>query len=67
MKREDETRLLTASLSIDFVSSAKIGQWLAIESDVIKFGRSLCFAQCVVTADGVRCARASGTFSVVIT
>lgn len=66
MKRDGKTRLLTASLSIDFVSSAKIGQWIAIETDVIKVGRSLCFAQCVVTADGVRCARASGTFSVVM-
>lgn len=66
MKRDGKTRLLTASLSIDFVSSARIGQWVEIETDVIKVGRSLCFAQCVVTADGVRCARASGTFSVVM-
>ncbi|MBB5054019.1 uncharacterized protein (TIGR00369 family) [Afipia massiliensis] len=65
MKRDGKTRLLTASLSIDFISSAKIGQWVSIETDVIKVGRKLCFAQCIVTADGKRCARASGTFSVV--
>jgi len=63
-KRDSKTRLLTASLSIDFVSSARIGQWVAFETDVIKVGRTLCFAQCFVTADGMRCARANGTFSV---
>jgi uncharacterized protein (TIGR00369 family) len=65
IKRDGSTRLLTASLSIDFISSARIGQWIAIETDVIKVGSSVCFAQCFVTADGVKCARANGTFSVV--
>jgi len=59
------TRLLTASLTVDFVGSAKIGQWLQVEPDVIKAGRTLCFAQSLITADGIVCARASATFSVV--
>lgn len=59
------TRLVTASLSVDFVGPAKVGQWLQIETDVIKTGRTLCFAQSLVTADGVPCARASASFSVV--
>jgi uncharacterized protein (TIGR00369 family) len=58
-------RLLTASLTIDFIGPAKIGQWLQIEPEVIKLGGTLCVAQCFVTVDGVRCARANGTFSVV--
>ena len=58
-------RLLTASLTVDFIGSANIGQWLQVEPEVIKAGRTLCFAQCLVTADGVVCARASATFSVV--
>jgi len=62
---ESDTRLLTASLAIDFIRSAKLGQWLAVETDVIKVGSNLCVAQCFVTADGVKCARANGTFSVV--
>ena len=65
VKRDGKSRLLTASLSIDFINSARIGQWVAFETEVIKVGKSLCFAQCFVTADGVRCARANGTFSVV--
>jgi uncharacterized protein (TIGR00369 family) len=57
-------RLITVSLSIDFIGPAQIGQWLAVETDVIKTGGTLCFAQCFVTADGVKCARASATFHV---
>jgi uncharacterized protein (TIGR00369 family) len=59
------SRLITVSLAIDFIGSAQIGQWLAVETDVIKLGRTLCFAQCLVTADGAKIARANGTFSVV--
>jgi uncharacterized protein (TIGR00369 family) len=57
--------LVTVSLSIDFIESAQIGQWLAVETDVIKTGSTLCFAQCFVTADGVAIARANATFRVV--
>ena len=57
--------LVTVSMSIDFISSAQIGQWLVIESEVIKTGGTLCFAQCRVTADDAVIARASGTFRVV--
>jgi len=59
------TSFVTVSLSIDFVGSAEIGQWLAIESDVIRTGKTICFAQCLAKADDVVIARASGTFRVV--
>ena len=58
-------RLVTVGLSIDFVGTAQVGQWLAIETDVVKTGKTLCFAQCLVTADGETVARANGTFKVV--
>jgi uncharacterized protein (TIGR00369 family) len=58
-------RLVTVSLSIDFIAPAQVGQWLAVETNVIKAGGTLCFAQCLVTADAVNCARANGTFHVV--
>jgi acyl-coenzyme A thioesterase PaaI-like protein len=65
MKRDaGDTRLITVSLGVDFIASARLGQWLAFETDVIKLGGNLCFAQCFVTADGARIARANGTFSV---
>jgi uncharacterized protein (TIGR00369 family) len=58
-------RLVTVSLSIDFIGPAQIGQWLAVVTDVIKAGGTLCFAQCSVTADEAICARANATFRVV--
>src|SRR3954468_23096914 len=59
------TSFVTISLSVDFVGSAEIGQWLAVESDVIKTGSTICFAQSLVKADDVVIARASSTFRVV--
>lgn len=59
------TSFVTVSLSIDFVGSGEIGQWCSIGSDVIKTGKTICFAQSLIKADGVVIARASGTFRVV--
>ena len=59
------TSFVTISLSIDFVGSAGIGQWLAVESEVIKTGSTICFAQSLIKADDTVIARASGTFRVV--
>jgi uncharacterized protein (TIGR00369 family) len=59
------TSFVTVSLAVDYVGSAGIGQWLAAESDVLKTGRTLCFAQCLVKADDAVIARVSGTFRVV--
>jgi uncharacterized protein (TIGR00369 family) len=59
------TSFVTISLSIDFVGSAGIGQWLAVESEVIKTGSTICFAQSLIKADDIVIARASGTFRVV--
>ena len=57
--------LVTISMGIDFISSAQVGQWLTVETDVIKTGSTICFAQCLVKADGAVIARANGTFRVV--
>lgn len=58
----DPISLVTISLAVDFVGSARTGQWLQIEPTVIKSGGSICFTQCLVTADGAVCARANATF-----
>ena len=57
--------LVTIGLAIDFVGSAKVGQWLSVEPDVVKTGSTICFAQCLVKADDVIIARANATFRVV--
>ena len=58
------SRLLTISLAVDFIGTAKIGQWLSIEPEVIRTGGTICFAQSLIRADDVVIARANGTFRV---
>jgi uncharacterized protein (TIGR00369 family) len=57
--------LATMGLAVDFIGTAQIGQWLAVEPDVIKTGSTICFAQSLVRADNVVIARANATFRVV--
>jgi uncharacterized protein (TIGR00369 family) len=64
MHASEPTGLLTISLGIDFVGSANKGQWLQVETNFVKAGGSICFAQCLVSADGVPCARGNATFKV---
>ncbi len=59
------TSFVTISLSIDFIGSAGTGQWLSVESDVIRTGSTICFAQGLIKADDVVIARANGTFRVI--
>lgn len=56
--------LVTVNLSIDFLRTANIGQWLEIETTFVKPGSTLCFTQAFVTADGEPCARANAVFRV---
>ena len=60
-----KTSFVTVSLAVDYIGSAQIGQWLAVECEVIKTGSTLCFAQALIKADDAVIARASGTFRVV--
>lgn len=62
---DNTSSLVTVSLSMDFVGSAKIGQWIEIRSEVIKTGKTLCFASALVLAEDSVCARASGVFKLV--
>ena len=57
--------LVTIGLAVDFIGTAEVGQWLTVESDVIKTGSTICFAQSFIKADDVVIARANGTFRVV--
>ena len=57
--------LVTISLAVDFIGSAKIGQWLSIEPEVIRTGSTISFVQSLIKADGVVVARANATFRVV--
>lgn len=60
-----QSSLVTISLAVDFIGSAQVGQWLAVESEVIKTGSTICFAQSLIKADDAVIARANATFRVV--
>jgi uncharacterized protein (TIGR00369 family) len=61
----ETSSLVTISLAVDFIGGAQLGQWLAVESEAIKTGRTICFAQSLIKADDTVIARANGTFRVV--
>lgn len=58
------TPMVTASLTIDYAGSAKLGQWIEIHSDVQKVGRTLAYANCYFFVEETRIARASAVFGV---
>lgn len=60
----DVKGLVTISLHADYVSSARLGAWLVVDTDYVKVGRTVCFTQAKVLADGEVVATASGTFKV---
>jgi uncharacterized protein (TIGR00369 family) len=60
-----EASLVTVNLTLDFLGSAQIGQWLEFTTDFVKTGGTLSFAQAFITADGQPCARANAVFRVI--
>lgn len=63
--QEPPTPIVTSSLTIDYAGTAKLGDWITIETDVQKVGKSLAFANCYFVVESKRIARASAVFSVV--
>jgi uncharacterized protein (TIGR00369 family) len=57
--------LVTVNLNVDYIGSAKVGQWLEFTTNFVKVGATLSFTQCLVTADGAACARANATFRMI--
>ena len=62
--RDIEKKPVTVSMATDFIGSAKLGQWVAFDTQYVKTGKTLCFAQAFVTADGEIIARADARFRV---
>jgi acyl-coenzyme A thioesterase 13 len=61
----EPTPLVTASLSIDYAGSAKLGEWIEVYTDVQKVGKRMAFANCYFLVGTKRIVRASGVFGVV--
>jgi uncharacterized protein (TIGR00369 family) len=60
--RKPQGGLVTVTMATDFVGAARLGQWVAFDTQFVKTGRTLCFAQAFVTADDATIARADARF-----
>lgn len=54
--------LVTVNLSVDFTGMAKVGEWIATDSEVVKLGGSLGFIRTRLITDKGTIARANATF-----
>lgn len=57
-------RMVTVSLSTDFVEAARPGDFLEAHVEVQKVGKRLAFASCYLLVAGRRILRASGVFAI---
>lgn len=63
--RMEGVSALTVSLSVDFLSVGRSGQWLEVRAVPAKLGRTLAFADARVEADGEVIAKAAATFRII--
>ncbi len=61
----DKISALTVSLSLDFLDTAKIGDFLEIKPQLLKVGRTLAFVDCRIVCGERLIARASASFRMV--
>lgn len=57
--------LVTINLSVDYIGSAKLDQWMTWEPTMLKATRSLAFADALIRADRAPIARANATFKII--
>jgi acyl-coenzyme A thioesterase 13 len=57
-------RMITASLGIDFVGTAQVGDWMESHVDVVKAGSRLAFVNARIAVDGACVASARAVFLV---
>ena len=56
--------LVTVSLGVDYLGSAKLGEWLEIDPEPVKVGGSIGFARALIRGDGTPVAMANATFKI---
>ncbi len=57
--------MVTVSLSVDFLATARMGEWLEIRPSVLKRGGALSFCTATIHSADRLCARANATFRTV--
>ena len=65
--REQRVHTVTASMTVDYIGSARIGEWVEATARVLKQGRRLYFSECLITVgndigEPKIVARGSGTY-----
>jgi uncharacterized protein (TIGR00369 family) len=56
---------VTVTLALDFLDSARVGEWLEVRPSVLKLGRTLAFAECRVVCGERLVARGNASFRMV--
>ncbi len=62
--REVKGGLVTISLGVDYLGSAKLGEWMEIDPEPVKVGGSICFVRALVRANDTPVAMANATFKI---
>ena len=57
--------LVTINLAVDYLGSAKLGQWMSWEPELLKATRSIAFVEALVKADHKPVARVNATFKII--
>jgi uncharacterized protein (TIGR00369 family) len=63
--REPILKVLTTGLSVNLMGNAKPGEWVEAHAEVLRAGRSIVFANCLITCAGRVVAQATAQFQIV--
>ena len=58
--------LVTMSLRTDYINTASLGEWLVVDTDYVKCGKSICFTRALIRAGERVIAKADATFKVIL-
>lgn len=62
---QEQASAVTVTLALDFLDTARIGEWLEVQPNVLKLGRTLAFAECRVVCGDRLIARGNASFRMV--
>jgi uncharacterized protein (TIGR00369 family) len=62
--RKPVLKVLTTSLTVNFLGNAQPGDWVEAHVDVLRSGKRVVFSDCLIWANGQRIAQASAQFQV---
>lgn len=62
---QEQASAVTVTLALDYLDTARIGEWLEVQPNVLKLGRTLAFADCRVVCGDRLVARGNASFRMV--